>query len=284
MAAARLAVIADSHLCSPGTPYGHWNDRLLLPESWTLWREAVDFVAASAAEAVMLLGDVTNFAEPDLLVRGLRELARAGRPVIAVAGNHDVEPVRDALAAAKQAIPALTVPGLTPSPSPAFGGLHVAGVPIRASRQGGHVLDGDELHDLPGDRPLVMISHYPILDIEADLTRQHLRHPDHLGGVGPLRRQLHRHRGPGVVLHGHVHRHHAARSGRLLQLSMAPLIESPHAVTLLTLRTEPDGLNVDRETVPLRAASRPTPALEHWMFQDGRWTLDPTPSARRPQP
>ncbi|MGW4793592.1 metallophosphoesterase, partial [Nonomuraea sp. NPDC004297] len=122
MARARLAVIADSHLCSPGTPYGHWNDRLLLPESWTLWREAVDAVAASDAEAVLLLGDLTNFAEPDLLVRALRELARAGRPVVAVAGNHDVGPSGDALAAAATVVTPeeLTVPGLGVLPSPAL--------------------------------------------------------------------------------------------------------------------------------------------------------------------
>lgn len=290
MARARLAVIADSHLCSPDTPYGHWNDRLLLPESWTLWRQAVDAVAASDAEAVLLLGDVTNFAETDLLVRALRGLARAGKPVLAVAGNHDVVPSGDALADAaanlasqKETAPELTVPGLTVSPSPVLGGLPLAGVPIRADGRGGHALAGQVLDRLPGELPLVVVSHYPIADIEPDLLAQRLKHPDHLGGLGPLRRQLDRHQGPVIVLHGHVHRHHAARRGHILQLSMAPLIENPHAVTLLTLREGPAGLSAERACVPLRAARDTPRAPEHWMYQDGRWTLTTSP-AKRPQP
>lgn len=295
MARARLAVIADSHLCSPDTPYGHWNDRLLLPESWTLWREAVDAVADSDAEAVLLLGDLTNFAETGLLVRGLLELARAGRPIVAVAGNHDVGPSGDALADAaanlaspketgpQPTAPELTVPGLTVSPSPAFGGFHIAGVPIRAGGQGGHVLAGQVLDRLPGELPLIVVSHYPIIDIEPDLLAQRLKHPDHLGGLRPLRRQLDRHQGPVIILHGHVHRHHAARRGRILQLSMAPLIEDPHAVVLLTLREEPAGLSAERETVPLRAARNTSHAPEHWRYQDGRWALTTSP-AKRSQP
>jgi DNA repair exonuclease len=298
MARARLAVITDSHLCSPDTPYGHWNDRLLLPESWALWREAVDAVAGSDAEAVLLLGDLTNFAETGLLVRGLRELARAGRPIVAVAGNHDVGPSGDALAGAAATLassketgppptaPELTVPGLTVSPSPAFGGFHIAGVPIRADGQadgqGGHVLAGQVLDRLPGGLPLIVVSHYPVIDIEPDLLAQRLKHPDHLGGLRPLRRQLDRHQGPVIILHGHVHRHHAARRGHILQLSMAPLIENPHAVTLLTLREDPAGLSAERETVPLRAAPKTSRAPEHWMYQNGRWALTTSPAKRFP--
>ncbi|MGW4792512.1 hypothetical protein ACWEPC_08895, partial [Nonomuraea sp. NPDC004297] len=177
----------------------------------------------------------------------------------------------------------LTVPGLGVLPSPALGGFHLAGVPIRADGQGGHVLAGQVLDGLPGELPIVVAGHYPLLDIEPDLLALRLKHPDHLGGLPPLRRQLDRHQGPVVILHGHVHRHHAARRGHILQLSMAPLIENPHAVTLLTLHDEPAGLSAERETVPLRAAPDTARAREHWTYQDGRWALITSP-AKRPQP
>ncbi|GAA5061430.1 3',5'-cyclic AMP phosphodiesterase CpdA [Thermocatellispora tengchongensis] len=286
MAALRLAVITDSHLCSPGTPYGRWHDRLLLPESWTLWDQAVNAVATSDADAVVLLGDVTNFAEPDMLARALRELARAGKPIVAVAGNHDVGPSGDALAQVVAGSPerVATVPGLTPCEIPGLPGFRFAGIPIGRTPEGGYAVAGPGVGEAAPDRPLIVLTHYPLIDIKADFISQNLKYPDLLAGAPAVAHDLQRRDRPVIVLHGHVHRQHATHRAKLLHLGMAPLIERPHAVTFLTLRDGPAGPSAHRETTPLRAAPDPADAREHWLLQDGRWVLSPTPPAQRVRP
>ncbi|TDB93928.1 metallophosphoesterase [Actinomadura sp. 7K534] len=279
MAAVRLAVITDSHLCSPATPPGFWNHELPLPESWTLWDEAMGVVADSAVDAIVLLGDVTNFAEPDVMVRALRRLTDFGRPVMAVAGNHDVVPHENALARAARTLgdPLLTVPPF----ARAVHGFTFAGVPVKATGTGYRVDDAARSvpDGLPLDAPLVVLSHFPLIDRRAAILDQGLKFPGGLDGAARVTETLRNRRAPSIVLHGHLHWQDAAQDGRVLQLGMPALIEWPHAVSIVTVDDDGSGPRIERRTRRVTAPPGTGPGRfslndDRWAVRDGRWLSD----------
>ncbi|TDE26651.1 metallophosphoesterase [Actinomadura sp. 6K520] len=271
MAALRLAVITDSHLCPPATPPGFWNHELPLPESWTLWDEAMRVIADSAVDAIVLLGDVTNFAEPDVMVRALRRLTDFGKPVMAVAGNHDVAPHENALSQAARTLghPLLAVPPF----ARAVHGFTFAGVPIAATGTGYRVDDADcSVPDgLPSGAPLILLSHFPLIDRRAAILDQGLRFPGGLDGAVQVTEALRKRRAPSVVLHGHLHWQDATQDGRVLQLGMPALIEWPHAVSVVTMYDDGPGLRIERRT--RRVAAPSGTAAGRFSLNDDRWTV-----------
>lgn len=281
MTTLRLAVVTDSHLCSPETPYGFWHNTLLLPESWRLWDEALDVINDADVDAVLLLGDVTNFAEPDILARALRKLADLRKPTYVVAGNHDVGHGRDAVERAVEALkePTVTSPTFTPYSISGFPDFLLAGVAIAGDTSAGYrIAHPIELSTVASaaDLPLILMSHYPVIDCRSDFVSQGLKYPDDLRGAADLYEALSRREPPTIILHGHLHRQHSMCRAQILQLGMAPLVEWPHAATFLTLRTETAELSVERAVRRVRGEpgsprSRPTPRPEHWMLRNGRW-------------
>jgi len=76
------------------------------------WRRAVDYALARRVDALLLAGDVVDrdddfFESYGLLEQGIRRLAEAGIPTVAVAGNHDVQ----VLPRLSRTIPAFTLLG-----------------------------------------------------------------------------------------------------------------------------------------------------------------------------
>jgi len=83
--------------------------------------------------------------------------------------------------------------------------------------------------------------------------------------------------GPVLIVNGHLHVHATIADGRILQLSVAALIEPPHDVTLLTLGFDDAGNpRVARQASGLfETPGVSLPVLsdreETWQFRDGVW-------------
>jgi calcineurin-like phosphoesterase family protein len=234
--ATRIAVLTDSHLCPPGTAPGRWNNPLLRDRTWRLWEGALARIAALSVDAVAVLGDLTDRAEPDQATRALDQLAALGPPVAVVAGNHDLAEHGDVVGEAgrRRPRPGLHLPDLGDGPE--LASHRVRGVPITRTGGGAVGLAGhpDDL-TVDGAAPLILLSHYPVLPTVARLTRAGLRHPDELVGAGDLADRLRARPALTLVLHGHLHAALAGASGRVLQLGLPALVEWPHAVSVVTV-------------------------------------------------
>jgi hypothetical protein len=131
------------------------------------------------------------------------------------------------------------------------------------------------------DRPLhdarVLLTHYPVLDLEAELLAAGFRHSGNLVNRSELEADLRALEQPVVVIHGHLHIHDAQISGNLLHLSCAALIEPPHHVSVVEIRAGSDGFTIERwaHSVRVDAVERlPVFAPEQgcWRWADGAWS------------
>lgn len=71
-------------------------------------------------------------------------------------------------------------------------------------------------------RPLLWLSHFPVLSLESTV------------------------RDPVIVLTGHLHVRAHAIAGNVLQLNMASLAEAPHDASVVTVETHEDAVAVRR--------------------------------------
>lgn len=273
----RLGIVTDVHLCPPGAPAGAWHnpyDLESVPRRLTL---ALERLVAEGVAAITMLGDLTSFADADSVDRALRILAESPVPIRFVPGNHDAEPGGVDLA---DRVATLDNPALRMA-DPAgedLGGVRVAGLGI--GRAGDAFTIGAVAADGWDREPVVLLSHSPILDIEAKITAAGLKNAGAFAdptGVGTL---LDRRPGPTVVLHGHFHVRDAATNGPVLQLGFAALVEPPNEVAILDIEPElGSGGSEIRVRVnclpikPMRAERLPVlvPVRQEWRFFAGSW-------------
>jgi hypothetical protein len=98
----------------------------------------------------------------------------------------------------------------------------------------------------------IVLSHYPVLDLETELVAAGFRYSGNLANRAEIERDLRALEMPVVVIHGHLHVHDARISGNLLQLSCGALIEPPHLVSLIELVFDGDRVEVSRSTHSVR--------------------------------
>jgi predicted phosphodiesterase len=267
----RLAILSDLH----------WTQT---PAARAAWHNVYDFAGLAdrlgraravgeraRVDAVIACGDLTHAGDEASARAALERLsARALRPVLVVAGNHDCLERDDQLArCATGRCAMLTTAGVE------VGGVRVAGVGIE------HDADADAFRwtgdgELAaGERPLVVASHFPVVSRAERLAERGLAYPGDLANRHALEERL-TGAGPVVVLSGHIHARDSHAHGSLLQLSAGALVEAPYEVAIVDVVAASPGIRVRRRALVLGPAeARHDPVLapddETWALGAGGW-------------
>jgi len=271
----RLGVVSDSHLSPPGTPPGVWHNELDYDRAEERLELALDFLRGRGVEAIAMLGDLTNFGDEASIDRAVSVLAAAGVPVLVVPGNHDCEL---GIAEFRAHVDRLGAPDVTMIASARkVGGLRFVGLTDLTFDDDGRLLIPDMESGGRGDEPVVVLSHFPLLDRRAATEAAGWKYAGGFRDLGAARRLLDRD-GPAIVLHGHLHVRDAAMDGKVLQITCASLIEPPHEASIVEIVPSQDGLQVSVEHVAVAESDVPLPVLTGthatWTFDGAGWTAD----------
>lgn len=273
----RLGILTEIHIVPPGTPEGFWHNPFLFDEAEQLFASAVRRCQELGVDAIAILGDLTHFADAASFAGVRRVLETTELPVYALPGNHDLDGGARPLAPFHSA---LDLPNVTIAPStvaltpridlqliglePGEGEKRYAAVRSRATT-------GND------PRLTVALTHFPAYAMTDMLAAADLKHAGDLTNREPLLEAIRSTSGPVLIVNGHLHVHATIDDGRVLQLSVAALIEPPHDVTVLTLGFDDDGSPfVSRRADGLfEVPGVSLPVLsdreECWQFIDGAW-------------
>jgi predicted phosphodiesterase len=267
----RLGLVSDVHMTMDPATRASWHnpyDFAGLPSRIDAVREAF---RRAGVHAAVVCGDVTHAGDAESAQEALAQLeAGLDRPVLVVAGNHDLLECDDRLER--------SMPGgsrMLPANPAELGAVRLAGVPVardaetRAARWTG----AGELMD--DGRVTVLASHFPVISRAERLRELGLAYPRDLGNREELYRRVAA-GGPAIVLSGHIHARESHAEGRVLQLSAGALVEAPHEAAIVDVRSWRRFVRVRRRTVelgPPPAGPDPVlaPADETWIFAAGFW-------------
>ena len=271
----RLGVVSDAHL-SPATaePY-IWQNTVDLPHSAELLDAGIGWLAEQAIDTLVLLGDLTEAADPASFAAIRERAISLGVAVAAVPGNCDVDPIDRSLSGFEAIVGdrVFTGPGLF-----GFGAdwmlelVHLEAAGPKQLRGVRHAEAGVSQH---GAR--VVLTHYPVLDLEPELLAAGFRHSGNLANRAEIEADLRALEMPVVVIHGHLHIHDARSSGNLLHLSCGALIEPPHHVSVIDVCTGEGSITVERRAHSVRAFEVErlpafAPDRQRWVWADGTWS------------
>lgn len=275
----RLGVISEVHVVPPGTPPGHWHNPFLFDQAGELFAAAVERCQDLGVDAIAILGDLTHFADPGSFAVVRRVLEGVDRPVYVLPGNHDLDTSERPLAAVQSALdlPAVTFAPddlmLTPDIALSLTSLEPA-EPKRYAAVRSRRSSADA-------RLTVVLTHFPAFAMKEMLSAADLKHAGDLANRDAFLERIQGIAGPLLILNGHLHVHATIADGRLLQLSVAALIEPPHDVTLVELGFDAAGHPwvgrratglVETPDVTLPVLS---PRQECWRFDGDRWVSQP---------
>jgi predicted phosphodiesterase len=245
----RAGVITDVHLAPEGSPPGAWHNPYDFAGAESRLAAALELFAEEDVDAVFVLGDVAHYGDPPSFARVERTLASSPAPTWIAPGNHDL----------LEALPAFMT-----SP-PADGRITV-------------LTPGDVDLDL-GDGLAIVLSHYPLVSRQAELTARGLKYAGDLSNRAELLATLKRRPGPTVVFSGHLHVRDSAADGPVLQLLFPATIEHPYECAIVEL----EGREIRRRAIALHttpAVSDPLLSAERetWLYSERtasssvRWT------------
>ena len=277
----KLGILADPHLF----PEDHATDG-----DMARYRSALRRCAREGVDGLALLGDLSWSGDAGSLEAGLRLAARTGLAVWAVSGNHDCGEREDALAEAVRRVGAENVRLATPAGEDfGSGDVRVAGLCV-ASDNYGYTARSDERPDVLGwgDKPAVLLSHYPMVSFRERAEREGVYYGDNdLENLEQVQRPLLEREAPTIVLNGHMHMRDACAEEKVLQISCAALTQPPFDVTLLDFEAEEGRISVRVERVPVAASpddvklSILSPAHQRWVFDAGTWYAAESAEPRR---
>lgn len=271
----RLGVVSDSHLCPPGTPPGAWHNPLDYDRAEERLELALAFLRGRQVEAIAMLGDLTNFGDEGSIGRAVNVLAAAGVPVLVVPGNHDCE---QGIAEFRAHVDRLGVPAVaTIAAEREVGGLRFVGMTDLTFDNDGWLQIPVVESDRSGDEPVVVLTHFPLLDRRDVTEAAGWKYAGGFRDLGMAARLLDRD-GPAIVLHGHLHVRDAATAGKILQLTCASLIEPPHEASVVEIARSADGWRVEVEHAAIAESDAPLPVLTGtrgaWTFDGAGWTAE----------
>jgi hypothetical protein len=124
-----------------------------------------------------------------------------------------------------------------------------------------------------------VLTHFPAYAMAPMLADAGLKHAGDLTNREPLLEALAGLSGPVLIVNGHLHVHATIADGRMLQLSVAALIEPPHDVSIVTVgfdeagnpwvRRQASGLfEVPGVSLPVLSDRE-----ERWQVVDGAWEV-----------
>jgi hypothetical protein len=261
----RLGLLSDLH-CELDPQGSRWINPFEPERLDDRLDDALDWFAASEIDALVLLGDFVQAADPRSLHHAVARVASfTAAPVAAVAGNHDLRV--DLPGVARQHGLRL----LAEEPLE-LGGVVVAGVGLsRRGAEGPFYLG--ELAPVRGNELLVVASHFPLLSEAERLAGAGLPYPGDLVNREALLAEVTAASSPVVVLSGHIHARTAHIDGPVLQCTVGALIEPPFDCTLLEL--DPEGHGATRTARRLGPAGAVDPVFapegESWHWSTNAW-------------
>jgi predicted phosphodiesterase len=275
----RLGIVADSHLCPVGTPPGFWHNTLHYDRAEERLTDAIRFLRGRDVEAVAMLGDLTNFGDETSIARAVGVLASAGVPVMVVPGNHDCElGVAEFRAHVDRlGAPVVAMAGVERE----VAGLRVVGLTeLRPDDDRDTLVIADIDGEGWGDEPIVVLSHFPLLDRREETEAAGLKYADGFRDAGVIRR-LRGRPGPAIVLHGHLHIRDTTAEGNVLQIGCASLIEPPYETTVVEVARDDRGWRVEVEHTSLLASDVRLPVMAaargSWTFGGEDWVASAEP-------
>lgn len=279
----RLGVITEVHIVPPGTPEGVWHNPFLFDQAEELFSQAVQRCMELQVDAIAILGDLTHFADPDSFAKVRRVLEPVDLPVYVLPGNHDLDTSDRPLAAFQHALdlPHVTIAprtlALTPEIDLTLIGLEPGGGDSGYAAVRSRSVTGNHA------RLTVALTHFPAYAMAELLADAGLKHAGDLVNRAPLLEAIAGIPGPVLIVNGHLHVHATIADGRVLQLSVAALIEPPHDVSLLSIGFDEDGNPwVTRQASGLfETPGVSLPVLsdreECWQFEESSWRLHVVP-------
>jgi predicted phosphodiesterase len=276
----RLGLVSDVHWMSePPVSSSGWHgagaefrgvlDRLA---------QALAFFAGEQVDVIALAGDLSHHGEEDSIIAVLRCCAYVGVPVLAVSGNHDVAGDEQRFARAHWRADPRDV-ALATTGGEIHGGVRVAGVQV-GDTEGWFAA---RLRSVPdtiewGDEPVVLIGHYPVLSLAADVSAAGLPYPGDLVDRQILANRLLARAAPTVAVGGHVHARASRSEDSVLQVTCGALVEAPYECAIVEIIPEPTGSlfvrRRSRRLLPAATGSEPvfTPDIEEWRYSpNGEW-------------
>jgi predicted phosphodiesterase len=256
----RLGVVADIHWCSEPGRTEYWHNRLDFLGAPERLGAALALFHANAVHAVALLGDLAHDGDQASLDAVLATCAEHWTgPTFVVAGNHDR--VTELPDVAGELDPGIDVRKLAVEADPERGALRAAC---------GEAREADPL------RPLVLLSHYPLLAQDALFAAHGFAYAGNLHGADAVLARLDGRAAPAIVLCGHVHGRESRACRGVLQLTLGALIEPPYECAIVEVDASPAGFDVRRVSHrlgPCIGSAEPVFATddETWTFVGGRW-------------
>jgi predicted phosphodiesterase len=269
----RLGLVSDLHLTLDPARRASWHneyDFAGVPSRIDAARASFD---RAEVDAVIACGDLTH-AGDEASTRAVLERLSAGsrRPVLVVAGNHDMLERADQL---ERCLPDGGSCELLAGHPLEADGVRVTGVPVERDPDAGTARWTGGADPVNGGSLTVVASHFPVISRARRFAEAGLRYPRGLANRAQLRERLSG-RAPVVVLCGHLHGRESHASGNVLQLCAGALVEAPYEAAIVEVTGSDEGAHASRHAEslgPPPAGPDPVlaPAEESWTFDGGAW-------------
>lgn len=269
----RLGLVSDLHLTLDPARRASWHneyDFAGVPQRIDAARASFD---RAAVDAVIAGGDLTHAGdEPSTRAVLGRLSGGSSRPVLVVAGNHDMLVRADQL---ERCLPDGGSCELLAARSLEADGGRVTGVPVERDPEAGTSRWTGGAQPVSNGSLTVVVSHFPVISRARRFAEAGLRYPRGLANRAELFERL-RGRAPVVVLCGHLHARESHASGNVLQLCTGALVEAPYEAAIIEVTGSDEGARVRRHAEslgPPPAGPDPVlaPAEESWTFDDEAW-------------
>jgi hypothetical protein len=261
-----------------------WHNEYHLTDSLDRFAAALAHPLCATADAFAVLGDLVHYGD----ARSLRAVVDASssydKPVLLVSGNHDVleadvrvTPFVDAKAGAN-----VTSPLARASIAPIAAIVDRAGLDLvvhevtAVTSRREQPFDVEVVGAATGQRPTLLLSHFPIGSLEREARDAALLYSGHLTQLAPL---VVAPMTPTLALSGHQHLRGVAVEGPLLQIVFAALVEAPYDVAVVDVVYDADRLHVEYECASVREIDRAhvpvlAPDRGAFVWTGASWTAD----------
>jgi predicted phosphodiesterase len=234
----KIGVVSDVHVAPEGTESA-WHNPYDFAGTEARLAAALELFAAEQVDAVFVLGDLAHFGDDESFSRVEQVLAKSSAPTWIAPGNHDL---------------------LGPLP-PFMTTAPVDGQVV--------VLTPGQVELELGDGFACVLSHYPLVSRQAELTARGLKYAGDLSNQPELLEALARRDAPTIVFSGHLHVRDTVADGQVLQLLFPATVEHPFECAIVEL----EGHEVRRRAVALHhapAGADPLlrPERETWSYSE----------------
>lgn len=264
----RIGILTDTHLAPADSPPVVWHTELRFADSGERYSSALATLAEHEPELILVLGDLTHFGDDESIDDFLARSAGACAPMFVIAGNHDVLPDDDALDRRMGRVMPEGVDHVRGVRR--AGSLTFQGIDVRSAGDE-YRFEATNISTVPPGT--VLLSHFPVLSLQDELTSADLRYAGDLENRKPLEGAVRESAAPSIVLSGHLHVRMTVASGPVLQLVFGALIEAPFDVAIADIELDETGgrVRVRQLATDVECAAVRAPREYGFEFSDGQW-------------